>query len=100
MQPFASKALKELHSIKHVRFDSDPSLRLAATRRAARAELVRKYTPDPLSLEELERALDSLTDNNAHLMSYRQPIDRMLEYLQEYFDPDHPTQLTNLTVCK
>eukprot|EP01127_Copromyxa_protea_P001484 TRINITY_DN11468_c0_g1_i1.p1 TRINITY_DN11468_c0_g1~~TRINITY_DN11468_c0_g1_i1.p1 ORF type:complete len:627 (+),score=97.59 TRINITY_DN11468_c0_g1_i1:109-1989(+) len=71
----------------------------AKRRQEARESLRERFTPHILSAEDLERVFDSLTDNSVHLMSYRQPIDRMLEYLRQYFHP-HDPRMGDLSISR
>ncbi|UKJ89800.2 hypothetical protein MACJ_003054 [Theileria orientalis] len=48
-----------------------------------------------MSLEEVENCLYSLSDYNAHLSTYRTPIDKMIELLTDNFHPTHPINPNN-----
>ncbi|EFN59891.1 hypothetical protein CHLNCDRAFT_33435 [Chlorella variabilis] len=53
----------------------------------AREQLSRKYRSRGLSEEEILHCLYSISDNNSYLLFNRDPIDRMIAYLQSYFLP-------------
>jgi len=55
-------------------------------RKVARDKLVEKYS-NKLSRSEIQLVLESLSDSNAYIMANRHPIDRMIYFLQHYFDP-------------
>ena len=42
--------------------------------------------------------LYSIGDNNAYLYQARDPVDRMIGYLEEHFAPDRCTELTSLAI--
>ncbi|KAI8977476.1 hypothetical protein BDF20DRAFT_875109 [Mycotypha africana] len=46
-----------------------------------------KYANENISKDEIERCLLSMSDNNAFLAANRDPCDKMLRYLQKYFNP-------------
>ena len=54
----------------------------------ARDTLARKYRTKDLGEEDLLRCLYSISDNNSFLAFSRDPVDRMIKYLQTYFQPD------------
>ncbi|KAI9244581.1 hypothetical protein BDA99DRAFT_448371 [Phascolomyces articulosus] len=55
-------------------------------RRAIEA-LSEKYANDHVSPDDIARCLSSLSDNHAYLKANRDPCDRMLKYLSQYFNP-------------
>ena len=55
-------------------------------------ELCAKYCTDKLSQVELRLALDSLADANAYLVNNRDPVDRMLYYLESIFPYHEPNE--------
>ena len=56
----------------------------------AREHLSRRYAHSDLSSEEILSVLYSVSDNNAYLRFNRDPVDRMIGYLKQYFDPKNP----------
>lgn len=50
--------------------------------------LANKYSNEELSAEEIKRCLYSIGDNHAYLRANRDPCEKMLGYLKEYFSPD------------
>lgn len=54
----------------------------------ARDTLARKYRTKDVSEEDLLRCLYSISDNNSFLAFSRDPVDRMIQYLQHYFQPE------------
>jgi hypothetical protein len=53
----------------------------------AREHLSRRYSNTDLSSEQILSCLYSISDNNAYLRFNRDPVDKMIGYLKEYFDP-------------
>ncbi|CAM0137835.1 unnamed protein product [Umbelopsis sp. WA50703] len=51
-------------------------------------QLSKKYRHSNLSTDEIRHCLYSIGDNNAYLRANRHPCEKMLEYLQTYFQPD------------
>ena len=56
----------------------------------AREHLSRRYSHADLSSEEILSVLYSISDNNAYLRFNRDPVDRMIDFLERYFDPKTP----------
>jgi len=56
-------------------------------KKKARENIVAKYTSEIFTKEEIELMLESLSDSNSYIMANRHPIDRMIYFLQHYFDP-------------
>lgn len=54
----------------------------------AREALVQRYSNSHLPEESLLQCLYSISDNNSFLLFNRDPVDRMIAYLQHYFQPD------------
>ena len=55
---------------------------------AAIERLARKYRTATLDPEVIKHCLYSFADNNAFLVGNRDPCDKMILYLREYFKPD------------
>ena len=53
----------------------------------AREALVQRYSSKRLPEEQLLQCLYSISDNNSFLLFNRDPVDRMIAYLQHYFSP-------------
>ena len=49
--------------------------------------LVQRYSSSRLTEEHLLQCLYSISDNNSFLLFNRDPVDRMIAYLQHYFRP-------------
>jgi len=64
-------------------------------KKEAREALVKQYgagiAVTGLTEGDVERVLESLEDANNYLRGNRDPVQRMLDYLQEYFTPDEPS---------
>ena len=58
----------------------------------AREALVQRYSNSRLSEDALLQCLYSISDNNSFLLFNRDPVDRMIAYLQHYFSPSQPEQ--------
>lgn len=66
-------------------------------REQARQNIIHKYQ-SKIKKEDILRVLDSLSDSNSHLLSYRHPIDMILGYLHKYFKPNQPEGTFSLAV--
>jgi len=64
----------------------------------ARAHLSKRYANAQLTSEEILAVLYSISDNNAYLRFNRDPVDKMIGYLKEYFDPKTPEAGFNLGI--
>lgn len=62
------------------------------TKERAIEMLSARYQCDGLSQEKVRQCLYSIGDNHAFLRTNRDPCDRMIAYLKQFF---HPTQVTN-----
>ena len=49
--------------------------------------LAKRYGNSQVSPETIRQCLYSIGDNNSFLRTNRDPCDKMIEYLQKYFDP-------------
>ena len=56
----------------------------------AREHLSRRYANANLTSEEILSCLYSISDNNAYLRFNCDPVDKMIGYLKQYFDPKSP----------
>ncbi|KAI8074733.1 hypothetical protein BC940DRAFT_324509 [Gongronella butleri] len=56
-------------------------------KRVAIETLCNTYANDRISPQEIERCLSSLSDNHAYLKANRDPCDKMIKYLNKYFQP-------------
>ena len=66
---------------------------------AAIEYLARRYHTRELPAEDLKQCLYSIGDNNAYLLQARDPCDRMIAYLREYFPADgEPSAHTSLAI--
>ncbi|KAI9486754.1 MAG: hypothetical protein EXX96DRAFT_593230 [Benjaminiella poitrasii] len=50
-------------------------------------QLSRKYQSKYLSADEIRHCLYSIGDNNAYLRANRDPCEKMIRYLEKFFDP-------------
>ena len=60
------------------------------TKEAAVKRLVRKFSNDDISEENIEWCLYSIGDNSAFLVFNRDPVDQMIGYLSTHFPQDLP----------
>lgn len=60
-----------------------------AKQRAA-AAILKKYSSEKLSADELRRVMDSIADNEAYCDFNVKPVERMLDILKASFDPNQP----------
>lgn len=58
----------------------------------AREALVQRYSSNRLPEKDLLQCLYSISDNNSFLLFNRDPVDRMIAYLQHYFQPNQVEQ--------
>jgi hypothetical protein len=49
-------------------------------------------------VENIKRVIDSITDNNSFLVGNRLPIDKMISFLDTFFNPRHETSKTSLKI--
>jgi len=62
--------------------------------------LKEKYSSHKLSEDDIHTCLYSISDNNSFLNSNRLPVDKMIAYLQEYFDPKEIEEGYSLSIVK
>ena len=79
-------ATKEIYSEGRTRREIQRDIR---SKEVAIEKLSAKYQRSGLSQEQVRQCLYSIGDNHAFLRANRDPCERMIEYLKEYF---HPTQ--------
>lgn len=72
--------------------------RLIKRKERAREIIASKYATSTLSKEDILQCLYSIADNNAYLRFNRDPVDRMLELLNKYFDPNSPEKEHSLGI--
>eukprot|EP01126_Amoeba_proteus_P010781 TRINITY_DN14258_c0_g1_i3.p1 TRINITY_DN14258_c0_g1~~TRINITY_DN14258_c0_g1_i3.p1 ORF type:complete len:599 (-),score=131.10 TRINITY_DN14258_c0_g1_i3:74-1870(-) len=75
---------------------SDRAIQVEARKRS-RENIIQKFS-SKMSEEEIKLVLDSVTDSNTHLLTYRHPIDQMINYLTKYFHPNHPENGFSLAI--
>lgn len=79
-------ATKEIYSEGRSRRDVQKDIK---TKERAIETLSARYSRNGLSQENIRQCLYSIGDNHAFLRANRDPCERMIGYLQQYF---HPTQ--------
>ena len=62
------------------------------------ADLVDAYTTDTLSADDVKRVIESLADAIAYIESNVRPVQQMLKYLEEVFDPEREERGFSLTL--
>lgn len=62
------------------------------------AELVEAFTSEKMSADDVKRVIESLGDAIAYIESNVRPVQRMLKYLEDHFDPDHEDRAFSLTL--
>jgi hypothetical protein len=55
--------------------------------------------PELLSVEDLQRVMDSIADNQAYLSFNMSPVERILQMLEDSFHPKKPEAPFNLDIC-
>ena len=81
-------ATKEIYSEGRTRREIQRDIK--AKERAIET-LASKYHRGSLTQEQIRQCLYSIGDNHAFLRTNRDPCDRMIAYLKEYFHPTHPS---------
>ena len=64
----------------------------------ARKTLAQRYRSEQLTEDDILLCLYSISDNNSYLFFNRDPIDRMLAYMDRYFDPDSAEEGFSLAI--
>ena len=82
--PLMSLATAEIMHEGKQRHDVQKEIR---QKERARETLAKKYASKDLSGEQILHVLYSIADNNAYLRYNRDPVDEMLKFLTEMFDP-------------
>ena len=77
-------ATKEIYSEGRSRRDIQKDIK---SKERAIETLSAKYKREGLSQETVRQLLYSIGDNHAFLRTNRDPCDRMISYLKQYFDP-------------
>lgn len=74
----------------------------AQDKSAAAKEIVQRYASPTLTEADIQRVLDSISDNEAYLTFNVQPVDRAIQLLTTYFNPrklpeneNHSLELTS-----
>jgi hypothetical protein len=79
-------ATKEIYSEGRTRRDVQKNIK---SKERAIEVLSTRYAQNDLSREDVRQCLYSIGDNHAFLRANRDPCDRMIVYLKEYFHPTH-----------
>lgn len=82
-----STATKEIYSEGRTRRDVQKDIK---AKEKAVEVLSAKYSRKGLSQEQVRQCLYSIGDNHAFLRTNRDPCDRMILYLKQYFHATHP----------
>ncbi|QDZ21672.1 DUF2009 domain-containing protein [Chloropicon primus] len=64
----------------------------------AREMIARKYASRQISKDEILNCLYSIGDNNSYLLYNRDPIDKMIGFLNTYFKPDEYEESFSLAI--
>lgn len=72
------------------RLDRDEIVERVAEKRRAEDKLVQEYASDALDNESVRRVIDSIADAVAYVESNVAPVKRMLQFLEENYDPSVP----------
>ena len=81
-------ATKEIYSEGRARRDIQKDIK---AKERAIEHLSSRYSRPGLSQEQIRQCLYSIGDNHAFLRTNRDPCDRMIVYLKEYFHATHAT---------
>lgn len=79
-------ATKEIYSEGRTRRDVQKDIK---NKERAIEVLCARYAQNDLSQEGVRQCLYSIGDNHAFLRTNRDPCDKMIAYLKEYFHPTH-----------
>ena len=80
-------ATKEIYSEGRSRRDVQKDIK---SKERALEALATKYARRGFSEERVRQCVYSIGDNHAFLRTNRDPCERMIAYLKQYFDPAHP----------
>jgi hypothetical protein len=69
--------------------DDDEKDRARAVRTESRACMIAKYSSDIISEDEINRLINSISDNDNYLSANAGPVDQMLSLLITHFDETH-----------
>lgn len=61
-------------------------------KQAAKKSILNNYVTDTLSEIEIQRILDSISDNEAYLSFNVLPVEKAIKILKETFNPKHPEE--------
>eukprot|EP01025_Chloroclados_australasicus_P049680 TRINITY_DN5673_c0_g2_i1.p1 TRINITY_DN5673_c0_g2~~TRINITY_DN5673_c0_g2_i1.p1 ORF type:complete len:691 (-),score=90.42 TRINITY_DN5673_c0_g2_i1:456-2369(-) len=82
--PLLHLATEEIIVGERVRYEIQQDIK---KKEKARKTIAQKYRNRNLSEDEILHCIYSISDNNSYLLFNRDPIDRMLWYLENYFSP-------------
>ena len=82
-----SIATKEIYSEGRSRRDIQKDIK---SKERAIETLSSRYARKGLNQEQIRQCIYSIGDNHAFLRTNRDPCDRMIAYLKQYFHPTHP----------
>ena len=85
--PLMAVATAEIHAADRPRHLVQQDLK---KKENARKMLAKRYVSSKCTADEILDAVYSFSDNNTYLLFNRDPVERMIEYLKEFFDPRDP----------
>lgn len=85
--PLVEMATREIIPDNKSRYDIQKEIKM---KERAIETLAKKYSTSSLSSEDVKQCLYSIGDNNSFLRGNRDPIDKMIGLLKEYFVPNSP----------
>lgn len=88
-------AIAEIKSVGRSRYEIQKDIKM---KEKVRDQLARKYQTEELDSESLLRCMYSLGDNNTYLRFNRDPIDRMIDFLEENFHPENIEEGLSLAI--
>ena len=88
-------AIAEIKSSGRTRYEIQKDIK---TKEKVRDSLAKKYQTKDINSDDLLRCMYSLGDNNAYLRFNRDPIDRMIEYLETNFNPERIEEGLSLAI--
>lgn len=94
--PLMESATAEIEVGNRPRYEIQRAIR---SKERARETIAKRYSNSRISEETLLLCLYSISDNNAFLLYNRDPIDKMISYLQKFFDPKKHTMTHSLSIA-
>ena len=87
--PIFAVSVAQVAPLYGQKLSKDELLYLNTQKKQAKQIILKKYTSDSLTREDIELVINSFNDSHSYLQDNRIPIDEMIYYLRSYFDPSN-----------